>query len=184
MKLDWSSYIVSIAKTTSKKIGALTRSPKFLSPEVALYLCKSNIRSFMEYYYYVWSGAGYVKSEKRVCETVSATLAASSSQYCQLKPFYGYYFGRCSSEPAQLVLFSSSCKRATLYSDRLHDFYVTIPRRYVYVNSSFHHTAKLWNSLPAEYFPMTYDLNSFKSRVNRQTRFDFRFFLNSFLVYF
>ena len=37
-KLDWGSYIVSIAKTTSKKIGALIRSMKFLSPEVALYL--------------------------------------------------------------------------------------------------------------------------------------------------
>ena len=30
-KLDWGSYIVSIAKTASKKIGALIRSMKFLS---------------------------------------------------------------------------------------------------------------------------------------------------------
>ena len=37
-KLDWGSYIASIAKTASKKIGALIRSMKFLSPEVALYL--------------------------------------------------------------------------------------------------------------------------------------------------
>ena len=37
-KLDWGSYIVSIAKTASKKIGALIWSMKFLSPEVALYL--------------------------------------------------------------------------------------------------------------------------------------------------
>ena len=37
-KLDWGSYIISIAKTASKKIGALIRSMKFLSPEVALYL--------------------------------------------------------------------------------------------------------------------------------------------------
>ena len=35
-KLDWCSYIISIAKTTSKKIGALIRSVKFLSPEVAV----------------------------------------------------------------------------------------------------------------------------------------------------
>ena len=40
-KLDWSSYIISIAKTASKKIGALIHSMKFLSPEVALYLYKS-----------------------------------------------------------------------------------------------------------------------------------------------
>ena len=35
-KLDWGCYIISIAKSASKKIGALTRSVKFLSPEVAL----------------------------------------------------------------------------------------------------------------------------------------------------
>ena len=46
-KLDWGSYIVSIAKTASKKIGALIRSLKFLSPEVALYLYKSTIRPCM-----------------------------------------------------------------------------------------------------------------------------------------
>ena len=48
-KLDWRSYIVSIAKTASQKIGALIRSMKFLSPVVALYLYKSIIRSCMEY---------------------------------------------------------------------------------------------------------------------------------------
>ena len=37
-KLDWGSYIIFIAKTASRKIGALIRSMKFLSPEVALYL--------------------------------------------------------------------------------------------------------------------------------------------------
>ena len=42
-KLDWDSYVVSIAKTASKKIGALIRSMKFFSPEVALYLYKSTI---------------------------------------------------------------------------------------------------------------------------------------------
>ena len=35
-KLDWGSYIVSIAKSASKKIAALILSMKFLSPEVSL----------------------------------------------------------------------------------------------------------------------------------------------------
>ena len=43
-KLDWGSYIISITKTASKNIGAMT----FLSPEVALYLCKSTILPCME----------------------------------------------------------------------------------------------------------------------------------------
>ena len=42
-KLDWGSWIISISKTASKKIGALIRFMKFLSPEVALYLYKSTI---------------------------------------------------------------------------------------------------------------------------------------------
>ena len=48
-KLDWGSYIISIAKTASKKIGALICSLKFLSLEVALYLYKSIICWCMEY---------------------------------------------------------------------------------------------------------------------------------------
>ena len=48
-KLDWGSCIISMAKTASKKIGALIHSMKFLSPEVALYLYKYTIRPCMEY---------------------------------------------------------------------------------------------------------------------------------------
>ena len=48
-KLDWGSYIISIAKIASKKIGALIRSVKFLYSEVALYLYKSTIHLCMEY---------------------------------------------------------------------------------------------------------------------------------------
>ena len=40
-KLDYWSFIISIAKTVFKKIGALTRSMKLLSPEIDLHLYKS-----------------------------------------------------------------------------------------------------------------------------------------------
>ena len=56
-KLDWGSYIISIAKTASKKIGALIHSLKFLSPEVPLYLYKSTIWLCMKYCCHVWAGA-------------------------------------------------------------------------------------------------------------------------------
>ena len=56
-KLDWSSYIISIAKTASKKIEVLIRSIKFLSPEVALYLYQYPIRPCMEYCCHIWAGA-------------------------------------------------------------------------------------------------------------------------------
>ena len=56
-KLDWGSYIISITNTATKKIGALIRSLKFLSPEVALYLYKSTIQSCMGDSCHVWAGA-------------------------------------------------------------------------------------------------------------------------------
>ena len=55
-KLNWSSYIISIAKTASRKIGHFICSMKFLSPEVALYLYKSTIRPCMKYCCHVWAG--------------------------------------------------------------------------------------------------------------------------------
>ena len=113
--LDWGSYIISIAKTASKKIGALIRSMKFLSPEVALYLYKSTIRPCMEYCCHVWAGAPscYLelldKLQKWMRRTVGFSVAASlqpfahSRNVASLSIFYRYYFGRCSSELAQLV---------------------------------------------------------------------------------
>ena len=48
-KLDWSSFIISIATSASKKIRALICSMKFLFPEFALYLYESTIWLYMEY---------------------------------------------------------------------------------------------------------------------------------------
>ena len=48
-KLDWGSYIASIAKAASRKIGTLICSMKSLSPVVAPCFCKSNIWLCMEY---------------------------------------------------------------------------------------------------------------------------------------
>ena len=82
-KLDKGSYIISIAKTASKKIGALIRSMKFLSLEVALYLYKSTIHQCMEYCCHVWDGAPscYLdlldKLQRRICRIVGPSLAAS-----------------------------------------------------------------------------------------------------------
>ena len=142
---------------------------KFLSPEVVLYLYKSTIRPCMEYCCHVWAGAPscYLellnKLQKRICRTVGPSLAASLESLAHhrnvanLSLFYRYYFGRCSSELAQLIPLPYSFLRE-VYSLCYKD---------VYVNSFFPRTARLWNSLPIECFPLTYDLSGFKSRVNR-----------------
>ena len=103
-----------------------------------------------------------------------------------LSLFYRYYLGICSSELAELVPLTLYRRSSTHYSDRLHDFSVTIPRCYkdVYINSFFPCTAGLWNFLPVECFPLTYDLSGFKSRINslELTLFHCRFLLNRLSV--
>ena len=178
-KLDCSSYIFSIAKTASKKNGTLIRSMKFLSPEVALYLYNSTIQPCMENCGHVWAGAPscYLelldKLQQRICRTVGPSLAASVEPLAHLRNvassslFYRYYFDRCSCELAYLVPLPYSRGMSTRYSNSLHDFSVTIPRCYKDVYSSFPRTARLWKSLRIECFPLTYDLNGFKSRIKK-----------------
>ena len=174
-KLDWGYYIISIAKTASKKIRALIHSMKFLSPEVSLYLCKSTIRPCMEYCWQILAGAPscYLelldKIQKRICRTASASIATSLELWAHrqnvasLNLFYRYYYGSCLSELSQLVPLPFSWGRCSCYSDRLDDFSATIPRCYmdIYVNSFFPRTARLWDSLRIECFPLIYDLNGF-----------------------
>ena len=86
-----------------------------VSPEVALYFYKSIILPCMEYCCHAWAGATscylelLYKLQKQISRTVSPLLAASHERlaHCQniasLSLFYRHYFGRCSSELAQLV---------------------------------------------------------------------------------
>ena len=106
-KMDWGSYIVSMGKSASKKIGAIIRSMGFLSLETAMYLHRSTIHSCMEYCCHIWAGAPSFflelldKLQKRICRTVGPSLAASLEplahhrNWASLSLFYRYYFGRC-----------------------------------------------------------------------------------------
>ena len=104
-KLDCGSYIISIANT-AWRIGALIPSMKFISPEVALYLCKSTIFTIwpcMESCSHVWASAPncYLelldKLQKQIFNTVGPSLTASLEPlaHCQnvasLSFFYRYY---------------------------------------------------------------------------------------------
>ena len=95
-KLDCGPYIISIAKTVSKDIGALIHAMKFLSPEVALYLYKSTIRPCVEYCCYVGADA----PSCCLCRAVDPLLVASLESLANrrnvasLSLFYRYYFDR------------------------------------------------------------------------------------------
>ena len=133
----------------------------------------------MEYCCHVWAVAPscYLdvrdKLQKRICRTIGLSLATPFESLTHrrnttsLGLFYRYYFGRCSSELAQLIPLHHSSGRSTRYSNRLRDFSVTISRCYKDVNSFFSRTARLWNYLSSECLPLTYDLIGFKFKVNR-----------------
>ena len=107
----------------------------------------------MEYCCHVWAGAPscYLelldKLQKRICRIVGPSLAASleplahRQNVASLSLFYRYYFGRYSSELAQLVPLPYYWGRSICYFDRLHDILVTIPKCYkdAYVNSFSSH---------------------------------------------
>ena len=125
-KLDRGSNIISIAKTTSKKIGTLICFIKFISPGVALYFCNSTIwvalhlynstiQPCMEYCCHACAGAPscYLelldKLQKWIFRIVGPSLAVSleplthSQNVASLSLFFSYCFGRCSSELDQLL---------------------------------------------------------------------------------
>ena len=147
---------------------------------IALYLYKSTIKAGMVYCYNTWTGAPncylhmLYKLKKWVWRNTDPSFTASLEPlaHCQnvtnLSLSNWYYLGRCSSEQVELVLLLYSRGISTCCFNRLHNFSTIIPRCYenVYVNSFFFPIAKIWNSLPSESFPLTYDLNGFKSRID------------------
>ena len=84
----------------------------------------------MEYCCHVWAGAPscYLelldKLQKWICRAADPSLTTSleplalRQNVASLSLLYMYYFGRCSSELAQLVSLPFSRGRSTRYSDR------------------------------------------------------------------
>ena len=122
----WISLLNWSAKTISKKIGALIHSKKFLSPEVALYLYKSTIRLCMNTVVVSW----LVLLVATWNSWISYKNRYAGLLVFHLLPLCRYCFGRCSSELVELVPLPYYQGRSTSYSDRLHDFFVTIPKYY------------------------------------------------------
>ena len=74
----------------------------------------------------------YLDMLDKICRTIGLSLAASlellayHQNVTSLSLFYSYYFGRCSFELVELVPLPQCRDRSTHYSNRLHDFSVTI----------------------------------------------------------
>ena len=112
----------------------------------------------MEYCCHVWARASscYLelldKLQKQICRTIGPSFAASLEPlaHCQIAASLSlscrYYFGTCSSEPICLIFLSKVCLLSTV---------------------SFLTHSEIWNFLPIECFPLTYNLNGSKSAINR-----------------
>ena len=118
-------FLFLIAEAASKKIGAVIRYMKFLSPMVSLSFTKSTIQLCMEYCCHVWAGAAGCwlemsdRLQKRAYRTVRPSLSASFERFghhwkvSSLSPFYRYYFGRRSSELDGMASHHYSRRRTT-----------------------------------------------------------------------
>ena len=96
-----------------------------LSSEVSLCLYKSAILPCMEYCCHFWAGAPswylklLVELPKQICRTVGPSPAVSlkplsRENISRLGLFNRYYYGRCSSELAQVVPLPCSLGRSTV----------------------------------------------------------------------
>ena len=148
-KLDLGSQIIRIAKTASKKIGALIRSMEICTTEVAFISTSLPYGLVWNMSCLGWSTQllpGIVRSQKQICSAVGLSLAASlkPQAHCRnvasLSFFYRFYFGRCSFEGVSLAPLPYSRVRSThYYYYRLHNFSFVILRCFkdIYVSSSF-----------------------------------------------
>ena len=113
--------------------------------------------------------------QKRVVSLVGSGLSSDLQalshrrDVASLSLFYRYYYGKCSSELADLVPPKLVTVRSTRFSEQMHRHTVNSPvcRTKFYQSSIFPRTAALWNSLTNECFPSDYDLTAFKGRVNK-----------------
>ena len=165
-KLRWGSYSLSIAKAACYKIESLVRQWSFFLLSL-LIISINQLRNLawdtifmtrLVLLVTLWIFGMSYRTVNHSFETLPHCLnVATLSLFCRC------CFGRCSSDLAELFLLPYLIGRSTRYSNRFHDFFVTILGCFndVSVSSFFPCTARLWNSLPAECFPLTYYWNGF-----------------------
>ena len=149
---------------------------KFVSPEVALYLYKSTIRPCIDYCCHTRAGAPSCFLE--LLDKVQKLLVF------HLLPLLNPWL-IVEMQPAQVI--SIGITLVDIHLNWLNWFlflilqgdlllilidYMIFLSQFLdvtrmSVNNFFPHTARLRNSLPLECFPLTCDLNGFKSRINR-----------------
>ena len=86
-----------------------------------------------------------------------------------LSIFHKYFHGHCSQEIRDIIPVPLRRVRPTRSSTNSHPFQVSLPssRTLSHKSSFIPRTCNLWNVLPPSCFPESYNLSSFKSKINK-----------------
>ncbi|CAH2241659.1 jg26959 [Pararge aegeria aegeria] len=177
-------YKVPLCDLPESYQTGINKVKRYLTPEQLLTLYQAQVRSCMEYCSHLWDGSAKYKLEpldsvdRRARRLIGNDLVVSGLQSLEhrrkvacLAVFYKIHFGECTQvKPFDLVKPSLFYHRTASYRKNLHRYVVEIPstRTKRFASSFLIRTAKAWNAHSSSVFPDTYNLGTFKSRVNRQ----------------
>ena len=151
------------------------------SPSHLLSIYKSQIRPSLEYCSHVWGGAPKStlclldKVQSKAIRLINNPNLTKSLQPLShhrlvgdLSIYYRYFHGNCSHEIREIIPVLLRRVRTTRSSIRSHPFQVSLPtsRTLSHKSSFIPRTWNLWNVLPS-CFPESYNLPSFKSKINK-----------------
>ena len=174
--------IEAVPVHASQKLGFLARARGFFSSSHLLSIYKSQIRPSLEYCSHVWGGAP--KSTLCLLDKVQSKairLINNPNLIISLQPlshrrsvgdlsiYYRYFNGHCSQEIRDIIPVALRRVRTTRSSTHSHPFQVSMPnpRTLSHKSSFIPRTCNLWDALPSSCFPESYNLPSFKSKINK-----------------
>jgi hypothetical protein len=181
-KLSYKKHITSIATSAARKLGFLFRAKSYFTPAQRLTLYKSQVRPVLEYCSHIFAGApdnslkildGIQRKAIRLIDDPALTSNLQSLGHRRavgsLSLFYRYYFGLCSSELQEIIPRPIIYRKTTRKATNLNPYLVSIDRCRTssHATSFIPRTAVLWNKLPLDVFPLSRNLQQFKSRINR-----------------
>ena len=180
--LTWKTHIHSLTKHASQKLGFLARACGFFSSSHLLTTYKSQIRPSLQHCSHIWGGApnstlcllDKVQSKGiRLINNPNLTKSPQPLSHRRLvgdlSIFYKDFHGPCSQEIREIIPVPLRRVRTTRSSTHSHPFQVSLPnpRTLPHKSSFIPITCNLWKFLLSSCFPESYNLPSFKSKINK-----------------
>ena len=172
----------SLAKHVSQKLGFLARARGLFSSSHPLTMYKSQIRPSLECCSQFSGGAPKAtlclldKVQSKTIQLINNSNLTKSLQPVShrllvgdLSIFYRYFHGYCSQEIREIIPVHLRRVRTTTSPTHLHHFQVSLPnsRTLSHKSSFIPRTCSLRNVLPSSCFSESYNLPSFKSKIDK-----------------